>query len=308
MSAPNVNLDFTPVARQPGEVEKIVRPSRTFWQDARSKLFRHPIGMSGLILVVIVCLVAVIGPMLTKASYSDQDLTKTYLDMWSPGYIFGTDNLGRDVLLRLLYGARISLTVGIVSTAISLAIGITYGAVAGYMGGRVDNLMMRFVEVMAAVPELLYMILISQILSGGLTTILIVIGATSWLNMARLVRGEVLTLKEREFVLASRTMGTKALRIILRHLVPNAMGAIIVQATIGIPQAIFFESFLSFIGLGVSAPQASWGMMAAEALAGIKSFPHLLFLPAAAIGVTLLAFQFFGQGLRDALDPRIQSK
>jgi oligopeptide transport system permease protein len=308
MSVPNVNLDFTPVNRKPGEVERLVRPSRTFWQDARSKLFRHPIGMFGLILVVVIILIAIFGPMMTKTSYSDQDLTKTYLDPGSPGYLLGTDNLGRDVLIRLLYGARISLTVGIVSTAISLIIGITYGAISGYMGGRVDNIMMRFVEVMAAVPELLYMILISQVLAGGLSTILIVIGATSWLNMARLVRGEVLTLKEREFVLASRTMGTKPLWIILRHLVPNAMGAIIVQATIGIPQAIFFESFLSFIGLGVSAPQASWGVMASEALAGIKSFPHLLFFPAAAIGVTLLAFQFFGQGLRDALDPRIQSK
>jgi oligopeptide transport system permease protein len=306
VSAPLTPLDFTPVDRAPGEVERIVRPSRTFWQDAWYKLCRHPIGMLGFVMVVLVCLVAAFGPMMTKVSYSDQDLSNTYLSWGAPGHPWGTDNLGRDVLVRILYGARISLTVGIVSTAISLVIGITYGATAGYFGGRIDNLMMRFVEVMNAIPELLYMILLSQVLKPGLGTILIVIGATSWLNMARLVRGEVLTLKEREFVLAARTMGTKPWVIMLRHLVPNALGPIIVQATIGIPTAIFFESFLSFIGLGVSAPQASWGVMASEALAGLKSYPHLLFFPAAAIGITLLAFQFLGQGLRDALDPRIQ--
>jgi oligopeptide transport system permease protein len=308
VSVPTNNLDFTPVNRKPGELERIVRPSRTFWQDAWAKLVRHPLGMFGFILVVLVTVIAIFGPMMIKVTYSDQDLTKTYLDSFTPGHPFGTDNLGRDVLVRILVGARISLTVGVVSTVIALVIGITYGAISGYFGGRVDNLMMRFIEVMSAVPELLYMILLTQILPPNLTTILIVIGATSWLNMARLVRGEVLTLKEREFVLSARTMGTKPLAIMFRHLVPNSLGPIIVAATIGIPQAIFFESFLSFIGLGISAPLASWGVMASEALSGIRSYPALLFYPAAAIGITLLAFQFLGQGLRDALDPRVQQK
>jgi oligopeptide transport system permease protein len=299
--------DFAPVSQERGAAEKIVRESRTFWQDAWAKLRRHPIGMIGLGIVVVIALVAVFGPMLVKGSYSDQDLMATYKAPGeAAGHLLGTDNLGRDVLMRLLYGARISLTVGVVSTLISLVIGVLYGATAGYFGGKVDNVMMRFVEVMAAVPELLYMILLSQVLTPGLTTILIVIGATSWLNMARMVRGEVLTLKEREFVMAAKTMGTKPMTIMLRHLIPNVMGSIIVTLTVGIPQAIFFESFLSFIGMGVSAPMASWGMMANESLAALRSYPYLLFFPAAAIGVTLLGFQFLGQGLRDALDPRVQ--
>jgi oligopeptide transport system permease protein len=298
--------DFAPVSQERGAAEKIVRESRTFWQDAWAKLRRHPIGMIGLAIVILISLVAVFGPMFTHINYSDQDLTMTYADPGTGAHLLGTDNLGRDVLVRLLYGARISLTVGIVSTLISLVIGVLYGATSGYFGGKVDNAMMRFVEIMAAIPELLYMILLSQVLSPGLTTILVVIGATSWLCMARMVRGEVLTMKEREFVMAAKTMGTKPWTIMLRHLIPNVMGSIIVTLTVGIPQAIFFESFLSFIGLGVSAPMASWGMMASEAAAALRSYPYLLFFPAAAIGITLLGFQFLGQGLRDALDPRVQ--
>jgi oligopeptide transport system permease protein len=299
--------DFAPAAQERGSAERIVRESRTFWQDAWAKLRRHPIGMTGLVIVLAIALVAIFGPLFLHGSYSDQDLALTYAEPGTPGHPFGTDNLGRDVLVRLLYGARISLTVGIVSTLISLVIGVIYGAVSGYFGGKVDNIMMRFVEIVAAVPELLYMILLTQVLKPGLTTILLVIGATSWLSMARMVRGEVLTLKEREFVMAARTMGTKPWQIIMRHLIPNVMGPIIVTLTVGIPSAIFFESFLSFIGLGVSAPMASWGMMASEAASGLRSYPYLLFYPAAAIGLTLLGFQFLGQGLRDALDPRINN-
>lgn len=297
--------DFRPLDRSGSKVQPITRPSRTFWQDAWSKLLRNPIGMIGLVVVVALTLTAIFGPMLSQASYSDQDLTATFLEP-SSGHPFGTDNLGRDVFIRVLYGARISLGVGFAATVISLFIGVVYGAISGYYGGKVDNLMMRFVDIVSAVPELLYMILLTQIFSPGLTTILIVISATQWPNMARIVRGEVLTLKEREYVLAARTMGTKPFTIILRHLIPNAMGPILVTLTVGIPQAIFFESFLSFIGLGVSAPMASWGVMASESLASLRSYPHLLFYPAAAIGITLLAFQFLGQGMRDALDPRVQ--
>jgi oligopeptide transport system permease protein len=297
--------DFRPLDRSAAAAQPISRASRTFWQDAWSKLLRNPIGMIGLVTVLLLTVVAVFGPMISHASYSDQNLSGTFLPS-SAEHPFGTDKLGRDVFIRVLYGARISLGVGFAATVISLLIGVIYGATAGYNGGRVDNVMMRFVDIVSAVPELLYMILLTQIFQPGLTTILIVISATQWLNMARIVRGEVLTLKEREYVLAARTMGTRPFTIILRHLIPNAMGPILVTLTVGIPQAIFFESFLSFIGLGVSAPMASWGVMASESLSSLRSYPHLLFYPAAAIGITLLAFQFLGQGMRDALDPRVQ--
>jgi oligopeptide transport system permease protein len=297
--------DFRPLDRSAAAAQPINRASRTFWQDAWSKLLRNPIGMIGLVTVLLLTVIAVFGPMLSHASYSDQNLSGTFLPS-SAEHPFGTDKLGRDVFIRVLYGARISLGVGFAATIISLLIGVIYGATAGYNGGSVDNVMMRFVDIVSAVPELLYMILLTQIFQPGLTTILIVISATQWLNMARIVRGEVLTLKEREYVLAARTMGTRPFTIILRHLIPNAMGPILVTLTVGIPQAIFFESFLSFIGLGVSAPMASWGVMASESLSSLRSYPHLLFYPAAAIGITLLAFQFLGQGMRDALDPRVQ--
>ena len=296
--------EFQPLDRSGGAAQPITRPSRTFWQDAWSKLLRNPIGMIGLAIVAVLTIVAVLGPMISHLSYSDQDLTATFLPP-SGEHFFGTDKLGRDVFIRVLYGARISLGVGFAATVISLLIGVVYGAISGYYGGRVDNVMMRIVEIVSAVPELLYMILLTQIFKPGLTTILIVISATQWLGMARVVRGEVLTLRERDYVLAAKTMGTKPLVIMLQHLIPNAMGPILVTLTVGIPQAIFFESFLSFIGLGVSAPMASWGVMASEALASLRSYPHLLFYPAAAIGITLLAFQFLGQGMRDALDPRV---
>lgn len=297
--------DFRPLDRSGRSRSQFVRPSRTFWQDAWSKLVQHPLGMLGLVMVILITLIAVFGPLLSGASYSDQTLTNAYAEP-SSAHPFGTDNLGRDVFVRILYGARISLTVGFASTFISLLVGVIYGAFAGYVGGKADNLMMRFVEIVQAVPELLYLILLTMIFRPGLLSILLVIAGTGWLKMARVVRAEVLTLKEREYVLAAKTMGTSPLTIMLRHLIPNAMGPIIVTLTVGIPEAIFFESFLSFIGLGISAPMASWGVMASESLTAIRSYPHLLFYPAAAIGVTLLAFQFLGQGLRDALDPRVQ--
>lgn len=297
--------DFQVLDRTGSKVQPLTRQSRTFWQDAWGKLLRNPVGMTGLVIVVLLTLVAIFGPLFSHTSYSDQDLNATFLSP-SAAHPFGTDKLGRDVFIRVLYGARISLGVGFAATVISLGIGVIYGAISGYYGGKVDGVMMRIVEIVSAVPELLYMILLTQVFKPGLLTILIVISATQWLGMARIVRGEVLTLREREYVLAARTMGTKPATILLQHLIPNAMGPILVTLTVGIPQAIFFESFLSFIGLGVSAPMASWGVMASEALSSLRSYPYLLFYPAAAIGVTLLAFQFLGQGMTDALDPRIQ--
>lgn len=222
-------------------------------------------------------------------------------------YKWGTDNLGRDILTRVMFGARISLTVALAATLVNLLIGVTYGSIAGYMGGTTDNVMMRIVDIINSIPLLLYVILLMVIFdSQGLGTIIIALASVYWVGMARLVRGQVLGLKEQEYVLAAKTIGVPGRKIIARHLIPNAMGPIIVSMTMMIPSAVFTESFLSFIGLGVSAPQASWGTLANDALGGLTSYPYMLFYPAAAIALTMLAFNFLGDGLRDALDPRLR--
>jgi len=240
-------------------------------------------------------------------------------------YLWGSDMLGRDLLTRIMYGARISLTVAFVATLVNFFIGILYGSISGYSGGNVDNYMMRIVDIINSIPLVLYVILLMVLLKevvidvtvfgryfvifkggAGLGTIIIALGSIYWVGMARLVRGQILGLKEQEFVLAARTIGVSKFKIIIRHLVPNAMGPIIVSMTMMIPSAVFTEAFLSFIGLGISAPKASWGTLANDALSGLTTYPYQLFFPSAAIAITMLAFNFLGDGLRDALDPRLR--
>lgn len=233
----------------------------------------------------------------------DMSETKT---LWNRSYMFGTDYLGRDLFARVMYGARISLLVALVATLVQFFIGVFYGGLSGYFGGRVDNIMMRIVDIISTVPLTLYVVLLMVILSPGIGTIMIALGSVYWVDMARLVRGQVLTIKNQEYVMAARTIGAGTGRILVRHLVPNAMGSIIVTLTMNIPSAIFTESFLSFIGLGVSAPAASWGTLANDALSGLRTYPYQLFFPAFFICLTVLAFNFLGDGLRDALDPKLR--
>jgi oligopeptide transport system permease protein len=240
-------------------------------------------------------------------TYKDVETTKKAKSVINRRYPFGSDNLGRDVLTRVMFGARISLTVAFVASLVNFVIGVTYGAIAGYEGGRVDNIMMRIVDVINSVPLVLIIIILMVLVGNqGLWTIVMAIGLVYWVGMSRLVRGQILALKEQEFVLAATALGVSRKNIILRHLIPNAMGPIIVAMTMMIPSAVFTESFMSFIGLGVSAPQASWGTLANNALAGILTYPYQLFFPALAIAITMLAFNFLGDGLRDALDPRLR--
>jgi oligopeptide transport system permease protein len=226
---------------------------------------------------------------------------------WNMSNLFGTDQLGRDVLARQLYGARISLTVAAIATLVNFFIGVFYGGLAGYLGGRADTLMMRIVEVISTIPLTLYVILIMVVFNSGFFSVIIAIGSVYWVDMARIVRGQILTLKQQDYVAAARTMGASTGRILTRHLLPNSVGPILVALTMLIPSAIFIESFMSFIGLGVTPPEASWGTLTSEAVETLRAYPYQMFFPAAAISLTMFAFNFLGDGLRDALDPRLRT-
>ena len=330
---------FTPVGSDAEKAEVIVRPSTTYWQDAWRRLKENKLAIAGLVGIILLVTMSIVGPWLTPYSYSDQALG---LKNKPPGYSyyaklkdvdghlkvvdfsqepiaaqsgytieqrsfwFGSDSLGRDLFTRVWWGARISLTIGLVTAFIVFTIGVVYGGISGYFGGWVDEIMMRIVEIISSVPFLLYVILLMMIMKPGLQTIIVAIGIVYWLSMARLVRGQILALKEQEYVLAARTLGASSSRILFRHLIPNTMGPIMIYVTLAIPEAIFTEAWLSFLGLGVSAPISSWGSLANDGIQGIRSYPWQLFFPAAFISVTILAFNVLGDGLRDALDPRLR--
>jgi len=243
----------------------------------------------------------------TLVANGGDPITEATKTVFNRTYPFGSDSIGRSILVRVMYGARISLIVAFVASLANLLIGAVYGSIAGYEGGRTDILMMRFVDILNSIPLLIYVILIMVLVGNrGLWTMIIALGSVYWVTMARLVRGQVLSLKGQEFVLAARALGVKKRSIISRHLIPNTIGPIIISMTMMIPRAIFTEAFLSFIGLGVSAPMASWGTLTEDALSALLSFPYQLFFPSMAIAITMLSFNFLGDGLRDALDPRLR--
>ena len=298
-------MDFSPLKARDAVVAKAIRPHIGFRQDAWLRLKKNRAAMAGLGIIVLISLLAILGPLLSPYSYSDQSLANANQPPSSAHWL-GTDNLGRDLATRICYGARISLSIGIVASLINLGIGVLYGGISGYFGGRIDSVMMRVVDILYGIPLLLYVILLMVVLKPGLMNVFLALGLVYWLRMARIVRAQVLGLKELEYVLAARVLGASHRRLIFGHLLPNSLGPIIITLTLSIPEAIFTEAFLSFIGLGVSAPMASWGVLASEGVVTLRSYPFQLLSPAIAISLTMLGFNFLGDGLRDALDPRMR--
>lgn len=298
-------MDFSPLKKDSVDNEKAIRPHIGFRQDAWLRLKKNKAAMAGLGIIILISLLAIFGPLLSPYSYSDQSLSEANQPP-SAAHWFGTDNLGRDLATRVCYGARISLSIGIVASLINLGVGVLYGGISGYFGGRIDSVMMRIVDILYGIPLLLYVILLMVVLKPGLLNVFLALGLVYWLRMARIVRAQVLGLKELEYILAARVLGASHQRLILGHLLPNSLGPIIITLTLSIPEAIFTEAFLSFIGLGVSAPMASWGVLASEGVVTLRSYPFQLLSPAIAISLTMLGFNFLGDGLRDALDPRMR--
>lgn len=297
---------FQAIEKDHQQKEYVARPSLSYWKDAWTRLKKNKLAMLGLVFLILLAIMAIIGPVLSPYEVNAQNLPEQYqkpsLKHW-----FGTDAAGRDVFTRTWYGARISLFVGLMAAFIDVTIGIIYGGIAGYKGGRTDNVMMRIIEILYGLPYLLVVILMLVVLGPSLFTIIVALTITGWVGMARIVRGQVLQIKNYEFVLASQSYGASTARIIRKNLLPNTMGPIIVQMTLTVPSAIFAEAFLSFIGLGVQAPYASWGVMANDSLGAILSGNWwTLFFPAFFISFTMFAFNVLGDGLQDALDPRLR--
>lgn len=275
----------------------------SLWLDAWRRLRRNRLSVIGLGVLAIVVLASTFGPFASPYAYDQQD-TALGASAPSAAHWLGTDTLGRDLLTRILHGGRVSLMVGVAATSVSLLIGVLYGAVAGFLGGRVDAWMMRIVDVLYALPFTICVIILMVLFGRNFILLFFAIGAVEWLTMARIVRGQILSLREKEFIEAAVVMGLRRRAILLRHLVPNALGPIIVYATLTVPQVMLLEAFLSFLGLGVQPPMSSWGLLTKEGVETMEEFPWLLLFPSIALSITLFSLNFVGDGLRDALDPR----
>jgi oligopeptide transport system permease protein len=289
------------------------------WQDAWMRFRRNRIAVLGLVIVALLAILALIVPILGTQGYSflpihlnlipdpiHQDVANIFAKPGA-GHIMGTDELGRDALARVLYGSQISLFIGIVVQFIILLIGGAIGLAAGYFGGRIDNLLMRFTDIMYAFPDLLFVLIVVAALGPSLFSVFVAIAVVNWVNLARLVRGQVLSIREKEYIESARAAGSAPMKIILKHLVPNSLGPVIVTLTFGIPQAIFLEAVLSFLGVGIPPPSPSWGRMVEDGYVAINAAPWLALFPSLAIAITMLSFTFVGDGLRDALDPRMRT-
>ena len=294
---------FEPLDSSEKNNEFIAVESKTYLQDAWRRFKKNKMALFGLIFLILITLAAIIIPMVSPFTYDGQDLANRNA-LPNMVHLMGTDKLGRDIMVRVMYGARISLTIGFVAAFLNLIIGVIYGGISGFVGGKVDMIMMRIVDCIYAIPSMLYVILIMMIFGSNMFSVLLGISISSWVGMARQVRSQIQTLKQQEFSMAAFVIGASKKRILFKHLIINCMGPIIVSATLMVPNAIFTESFLSFIGIGISAPQASWGTLASEARGLVQSYPVQIIWPVAAICLTMLSLNFIGDGFGEALDPK----
>lgn len=304
--------DFELVGADISNCEAIARPSVSFWQDAMRRLFSGKTAIVCMILIAVIFLMAIFQPMFSPFTQEEQHLTHTNLPMFSmcPDtghmHVFGTDGLGRDLFTRAWMGARVSLYMALTAVIVNCIIGLIYGGISGYFGGALDNMMMRTIEIINGVPYLLVLILFMMVMGQGIKSMIIAYIIAGWTGIARLTRGQIVALKEQEFVVAARAMGAGAPRIIIKHLIPNLLSVVIVQVTMAIPAMIFNEAFLSFIGLGVPVPQASWGQMANDGFTAFLLYPSQLLIPAVLISLTMLSFNLLGDALRDSVDPKLR--
>ena len=294
---------FRKLSKEEKNDEFIAIESKTFFQSVKAEFTKNKRAVFGLIVLVIVVLMAILGPVFSPFSYEEQNIALRNAAPTAQ-HIFGTDKMGRDIFVRILYGARISLGVGIVAAIVNLILGTLYGGIAGYVGGKTDMVMMRFVDIIYSVPSMLYIVLIMLWLGAGVSSIILGISITCWIGTARIVRSQVKSLREQEFTMAAFVLGASPKRILVKHLLVNAMGPIIVNITLMVPQAIFTEAWLSFIGVGISAPKASWGTLCDAASELIMVYPMQTIYPLVAICLPIISFNFVGEGLERALDPK----
>lgn len=335
----NMKKDISPelfeLANRPAsENEVIARPSLTFFQDVKRSLFANKGAVAGMIVLAFIVLMAIFAPMMSSHSYKEQDLQRAKMppriqvlenisflpfdgyDQYGNNvyedkgideyYWFGTDDLGRDIWVRTWQGTRVSLFIGVMAAIIDMVMGVTYGGISAFYGGKVDTAMQRFMEILAGIPYLIVVILFILVFDAGIKTIILAMCVTGWIGMSRVVRGQVLKLKNQEYVLASQTLGASNTKLIIKHLIPNVMSSIIVMAMFTVPSAIFSEAFLSFIGLGLKPPLASLGTLVNDGQKSLQTFPHMLMYPALVLSLIILCFNLVADGLRDALDPKMR--
>ena len=287
------------------EAERIRRKSQTYLQDAARRFRQNRAAVLGMVLLVIIIVMSFVGPLIGGYAYDAVDMAAANRGP-SASHWFGTDELGRDMWSRVWTGGRVSIIIGIIAAVLQGTIGIVIGSIAGFVGGKVDDLIMRLVEFLNAFPYLVWVTLLMMVTGAGIFPMILALTLTGWLSMARLVRGQILALKNEDYVLAATALGSEGKRIVFKHMIPNMMGVIIVNMTFAIPGAIFSEAFLSFIGIGIKSPQTSWGLLVSMGMKQIYSYPLRLLIPCICISITMLSLQLIGDGLRDALDPKLR--